>query len=350
MKVLQLGPYPPPHGGVQTHIVDLVNFLRGQGIECNVLNLTRFRKRSENGIYYPSSALEVLWHLLSRRYDIIHLHVGGRIWPQQLGLALVCCSLPGTRCVFTFHSGGSPSSPEGRSAHAHTLRGFVLRRFDHVIAVNDEIAEFFQRLGIEADHIQVISPFVAPGAVKEQDVLPSQVLAFIETHHPILISVGLLEPEYDLGLQMEALGRIRKSWPEAGLLIVGSGSLDETLRKQSSTLAYAADICLVGDLDHSATLGAIQQSDIMLRTTWYDGDALSVREALHLGVPVIASDNGMRPDGVHLVPSRSLDALVEAVSRVLTGSRTPKVVLPAKSELNLENVLKIYNKIHSSQL
>src|SRR5438105_15308307 len=106
MKILQLGPYPPPHGGVQTHVVALVDFLRQRGITCDVVNLTRFRRTSENGIYYPSSAVEVAGHLLSHRYDIIHLHVGGRIWPRQLALALACFSLAGTRCFFSFHSGG----------------------------------------------------------------------------------------------------------------------------------------------------------------------------------------------------------------------------------------------------
>ena len=345
MKVLQLGPYPPPHGGVQTHIVDLVAFLRAQGIECNVVNLTRFRGRSQNGIFYPSSAFEVLGHLMWHRYDIIHLHVGGRIWPQQLGLALVCCSLPGTKCIFTFHSGGYPSSPEGRSAHARTLRGFVLRRFDRMIAVNDEIAEFFQRLGIKSDRIQVVSPFVAPRGVQEQHVVPEKVSAFFETHHPVLISVGLLEPEYDLGLQMEALGRVRKSYPQAGLLIVGSGSLDETLRKQSGTFAYTDHICLVGDMDHSATLRAIQQSDIMLRTTWYDGDALSVREALHLGVPVIASDNGMRPEGVRLVPARDLGRVVQTIDEVLTSPPESRSDVRAPENGNMEEILEIYKRL-----
>ncbi len=55
----------------------------------------------------------------------------------------------------------------------------------------------------------------------------------------------------------------------------------------------------------------------MLRTTWYDGDAISVREALHFGVPVIASDNGMRPEGTHLIPARDLEALVAAAEKIL---------------------------------
>lgn len=340
MKILQLGPYPPPHGGVQTHVVALVEFLRQRGMTCDVVNLTRFRRPSENGIYYPSTGFEVAGHLLTHRYDIIHLHIGGRIWTRQLALALACFALPNTRCVFTFHSGGYPSSPEGRSAHARSLRAFVLRHFDALIAVNEEIAQFFRALGVEPTRIHVISPYLgfggsAPGA------LPRQVADFLGAHDPVLISVGGLEPEYDVSLQMKALGAIRARHPQAGLLVAGSGSLAEVVRKECSQLPYAEHILLNGDLAHGATLEALQSSDIMLRTTWYDGDAISVREALHFGVPVIASDNGMRPEGTHLIPARDLDALLATVEKIL-NSPPARVPIVSESERNLEAVLRVY--------
>lgn len=345
MKILQLGPYPPPHGGVQTHVVALVDFLRQRGITCNVVNLTRFRRLSQNGIYYPSNAFAVAGHLVSHRYDVIHLHVGGRIWPQQLALALACFALPDTSCVFTFHSGGYPSSAEGRSAHAHTLRAFVLRRFDALIAVNEEIAQFFRNLGVEAKRIHVISPYLGFGASSlGETFLPPKVSEFMAAHSPVFISVGGLEPEYDVSLQMKALGRIRARHPKAGLLVAGSGSLEEVVRKECSLLPYAKHILLHGDLAHSATLQAMQSSDIMFRTTWYDGDAISVREGLHFGVPVIATDNGMRPEGTHLIPARDLDALVTAAEKIL-DSPPRRVAVASESERNLEEILTLYQRL-----
>ena len=345
MRILQLGPYPPPHGGVQTHVVALVDFLRQRGIPCDVVNLTRFRRASENGIYYPSNAFAVAWHLLSHRYDLIHLHVGGRIWRRQLALALACFALPDTRCVFTFHSGGYPSSVEGRSAHSRTLRAFVLRRFDGLIAVNEEIGQFFRTLGVEARRIHVISPYLGFGAsALGETSLPEQVSDFLAAHSPVLISVGGLEPEYDVSLQMTALGVIRARHPKAGLLVAGSGSLEDVVRKECSLLPYAEHILLNGDLAHGATLQAMQSSDIMLRTTWYDGDAISVREALHFGVPVIASDNGMRPEGTHLIPARDLDALVASVEKILNNPPS-RIPVASESDRNLEEVLRVYQRL-----
>jgi glycosyltransferase involved in cell wall biosynthesis len=345
MKILQLGPYPPPHGGVQTHVVALVDFLRQRGLACDVVNLTRFRRPSANGIYYPSNAVEVAWHLLSHRYDIIHLHIGGRIWARQLALALACFAFPNTRCVFTFHSGGYPSSPHGRSAHARTLRAFVLRRFDALIAVNEEIAQFFRNLEVEAQRIHVISPFLGFGASALGECsVPELVSNFLAAHDPVLISVGGLEPEYDVSLQMKALGVIRQRHPKAGLLVAGSGSLDAAVRKECSLLPHAEHILLSGDLAHGATMQAMQSSDIMLRTTWYDGDAISVREALHFGVPVIASDNGMRPEGTHLVPARDLDALVAAAEKILDAP-PQRVPIVAEIDRNVEEVLSVYQQL-----
>jgi glycogen synthase len=345
MKVLQLGPYPPPHGGVQTHIVALVDFLRKRGVDCEVMNLTRLHKPSQNGIFYPSNSLSVVWHLLSHYYDVIHLHIGGRIWLRQLGLSLICSMLPRTKCLLTFHSGGYPSSPEGRSADPRTLRGFALRRLDRVIAVNEEIAQFFYRLGIPAQHIRIISPYAVPkNEVSEQNSLPISVAEFFADHHPTLISVGLLEPEYDLALQINALTSIRKKQTKAGLLIVGSGSLEQVLRKQVSESPDGKHILLTGDLENAATLQAIQRSRIMLRTTWYDGDALSVREALHLGTPVIATQNGMRPEGVRLIPTRDLEALIGAVQDEFTS---PQVSTPVASpgNRNLDEILSLYQEL-----
>ena len=84
-------------------------------------------------------------------------------------------------------------------------------------------------------------------------------------------------------------------------------------------VTYAEHVLLCGDVPHAITMTAISRAELMLRTTLYDGDAVSVREALHLGTPVIASDNGMRPAGVHLIPKSDLQALLRAIEET-TGA------------------------------
>jgi len=83
---------------------------------------------------------------------------------------------------------------------------------------------------------------------------------------------------------------------------------------------------------------------VLLRTTWYDGDSLSVREALHLGTPVIATENGMRPDGVERIPPRDATALLEAITRRLTENAPPPRPI-AGAAGNLQAVLDLYAEL-----
>jgi glycosyltransferase involved in cell wall biosynthesis len=344
MRVLQLGPYPPPHGGVQTNLVAIRRLLRKRGIPCAVINITGAPESGDEAVYYPRGVLPLLRLLARLEYDIVHLHLGGNLTPRLLGLAAVCSMLPGKRSVLTFHSGGYPSSPEGRRARRGTLRGAVLRRFDRIIVVNQELADLFRRFGCRPDAIRLILPHEAPtlGADEPGAALPASLRAFLAAHETLMTTVGLLEPEYDLGRQIDVFPRIREAVPGAGLLIVGSGSLEAALRAQIAQSPAAGHILLAGDVPHEHTLRAIAASRAFLRTTLYDGDSISVREALALGTPVVATDTGMRPEGVHLVPIGDSAALVAAATAAAAAPRAPRA---DDGAANIEAVLRLYEEI-----
>src|SRR5262245_36890307 len=103
MKVVQLGPYPPPHGGVQTNLVAICDHLRETGHTCDVINITRSRRQNTGGVYYPGSALELARLLARLPADVLHLHFGGDLTRRLLGLLGLCTSLPGRKTVLTFH-------------------------------------------------------------------------------------------------------------------------------------------------------------------------------------------------------------------------------------------------------
>jgi glycosyltransferase involved in cell wall biosynthesis len=323
--------------------VAIRRFLLQRGISCLAINLTRFRRPDGDGVYYPKNAVELLRVLLRLRCDVLHLHIGGNLTLRLLALGLVCCRLPGRRAVLTFHSGGFPSSPEGRATTATSFSAFVLRQFDALIAVNGEIARFFEKCGVERSRIRLIPPHSLTPQ-KEQAELPGELREFFESHRPLLLTVGLLEPEYDLPLQIQALGLARQRFPDAGLVIIGSGSLEQRLRAQIAAARDGSHIRLCGDMEHGVTLRAIEDCDVFLRTTLYDGDSISVREALQLGAPVIATDNGMRPGGCDLIPPSNLAALLEAIERQAGADRRERPGAAVGTE-NLEQVLAVYEEL-----
>jgi glycosyltransferase involved in cell wall biosynthesis len=320
IRILLIGPYSPPRGGVQAHITALREYLRSRDISCQVIDLSPGRKTDGIGVYGPRNALDVARLLLTLDYDIAHLHVGGNISTRIAALAILASLIPRRKSILTFHSGGYPSSPEGRAMNRHSFRGIAVNCFDRVVGVNEEIVEWFHRVGVSQERIRLISPHAVPGPPPTVD-LPESLKTFMAIHSPLLVSVGGLEPEYDLPLQIEALGELRVEFPQAGLVLVGSGSLEQDLRSRATQKAYNEHIYFCGDIERSVALRVIAESDLMLRTTLYDGDSIAVREAVHFGVPVVATDRAPRPEGVRIVPAQNLELLRSSVTECLRNGK-----------------------------
>jgi glycosyltransferase involved in cell wall biosynthesis len=191
--------------------------------------------------------------------------------------------------------------------------------------------------------IRTIPPFV----VKPPDPalrLPEELRGFVEAYKPLLLTVGLLEPEYDLALQVDAIEEVLRRFPGAGLIIAGSGSLERELRRHIASKPYAAHILLYGDMPHAVTLRLMLDADVLLRTTLYDGDSVALREALYLGLPVIATDNGMRPSGVQLIPCSDRERLCDAICATVAGDR-PRRAAAGDGQENVRAVVEFYGEL-----
>ena len=328
---------------MQTNLIAIREHLRRYGVRAPVINLTRHRREPVDDVFYPRTAAEVVKLLITTPADLLHLHIGGRLPARLLALCLVCTLIPRRRVVLTFHSGGYPSEGGARNARPRSIRGRILQRLDAVIAVNQDLAALFRALGVAPSRVRVIVPY-APIALPADVVLPEAIRQFKASHRPLLTVVGGLEKEYDLPTPIGAIDSIRQEFPEAGLLIIGSGSIESEIRGFVTRSRNSAHILMCGDVPHAQTLKTVAESDVFLRTTLYDGDSISVREALHAGTPVIATDNRMRPPGVHLVPVSDPAALAAAVARVVRQPFT-QGQLDAASNAPLEQVLDLYAEL-----
>ena len=318
-------------------------FLIDRRIPCSVINLTRYRTTDSDGVFYPSNAIGVVRRMVALRPTIIHLHVGNTLSTRLLALSAFATFFPGTRVLLTCHSGGFPRSAMGSLAVLRFLRRRILGWLDAIIVVNAEVATHLRREGVPNARLHLISPYACPPA-PSSDPLPEPLGRFLRHHEPRLLTVSGLEPEYDLPLQIEALGHVRRCHPSAGLAIIGTGRREAEIRATIAKLPYSDHILVCGDLPHAVTLRALTESDVFLRTTHYDGDAISVREALDLGVPVIATDNGMRPSGVELVPVSDRRALARAVENIVARPKIHRAA-PGPGTKNLQAIVDLYSEV-----
>lgn len=350
MHILQLGPYPPPHGGVQTNILAIREELLRNGDECSIIAITRTEDIvNEKNVYHPRRALALLRLLLTLKYDVLHLHVGGNLSLRVRGLILICATIARGKCVMTFHSGGYAVETM-KTARFWKLEGFVFQQLTKIIVVNELMVEMFQKFGVKPQNINLICPFALKTPDKNVEI-PPKFQEFWDNHKKILLAVSGLEHEYDLPLQVNGLEQIRNKIHDAGLIIVGVGRLEKELLILIASKSYADHILLAGDTQHSVVLHLINKCDAMLRTTIFDGDSIAIREALHLGTPVVATDNGMRPAGVDLIPaSPTIESFVAKVVEVLTKKVERRPLAEAENgRENIIAVLDIYQELMRKQ-
>jgi glycosyltransferase involved in cell wall biosynthesis len=157
---------------------------------------------------------------------------------------------------------------------------------------------------------------------------------------PMVGVVARLEPEKGHATLLEAWPRVSAQVPAARLLVVGEGSLRETLERQAADLGLLGAPCDVEGMvgtrgarpgasvvftgrreDVPAVAAAL---DVAVLPSYREALGLVILEAMALGRPVVASDVGGIPelveDGVTglLVPPRDPASLADAVVRLLT--------------------------------
>jgi glycosyltransferase involved in cell wall biosynthesis len=191
-------------------------------------------------------------------------------------------------------------------------------------------------LGIPADKISILEGFYG---VRAEDLgpVPLSLEPFLRDHSPVVGAMASVGPEYGIPLLIHAACSLHSRYPRLGLVLIGP----EMPEKDGSQ----GGLLITGSLPHPAVLGIMQRLDVFVRPTYFDGDASSVREALALGVPVVASDTDFRPKGVILFRRGDSSELTRKLVLALEGGRTVCPRLSPNSSESLERLLVIYERL-----
>jgi glycosyltransferase involved in cell wall biosynthesis len=156
---------------------------------------------------------------------------------------------------------------------------------------------------------------------------------------PLVGCVARLEPEKGHRTLLEAWPLVLARVPDARLLIVGEGSLQEQLQAYADALGLLGDACEAGErvgtrgarpdarvvfTGHREDVPSVTAAlDVAVLPSYREAQGLVILEAMALARPVVATRVGGIPemieDGVTglLVPPRDAEALASAIVRLL---------------------------------
>ena len=234
------------------------------------------------------------------------------------------------------------------------LTRFFLRRCSKIILVN-QVSYDFVTENYKKSNCFLIPAFLPP-ILENEPELPSEVKMWIcncRSQHGFLLSANASylainngQDLYGLDMCIDAVEKLNdKGNAQIFLIFV----VADTLKNAPLLQKYKKEIEARNLQNHIliwegglSFIRLIQQSDVVLRTTNTDGDALTIRESLFFNKPIIASDVVSRPEGTIVFKTRNLDSLVEAIVKPLLGNTQ------GKSTITVPNYKQIYTDIYNS--
>ena len=317
-------------GGVRTHLADCARLLAADGHDVIVeapaavldgLDIEPARAEALEIGPRPSlnDTLAVArLRRLGRRADVLHAH--GLRAGALAALALGRRRRGRTRLVVTLHNltvGGRLTTLVG-----DRLERLIARRADLVLAVSPDLAERARGLG--APHVELA---IIPAAPPQQSAEPtSSDMAAPEEAWPPggarLLTVARLAPQKGLPLLLEAAAILSRE-VRAGRLAAFTWALagDGPGRGQAAEriVAEQLPVTLLGRRNDAPAL--MEAADIVVQTSLWEGQPLTIQEALRAGTAIVATDVGgtavTARGGAVLVPPQA-EVIADALGTLLS--------------------------------
>lgn len=112
----------------------------------------------------------------------------------------------------------------------------------------------------------------------------------IDPLRPVLVYVGRVAHEKNIGFLLEVTAQVRRDRPDVLLLIAGEGPAEEPLRRQAAALGIEHNVRFVGYLDRNGPLqDCYRAGDLFMFASRTETQGLVLIEAMALGVPVVST-------------------------------------------------------------
>ena len=321
-KVVLLGPYPPPYGGVSVYVSALFEHLKGRGL--------RLWTYGDAGVRAPGVVF-----MKDKRRELVPLVMregrGARIadcthflleYPSALvPVWVILKRLLGFEWVKIIHDGSLPSRHARFGAARRALFRLAARSVTEFVVTSTEL-ERWLREEVEVEQAVSVVESLLPVPYHDADgALPTETeaaLAGFARRTRRVCSVGVFIPDYGFLHAARAVERLRRETGEdLGLLLLdGDFASDAVYREE--VLRGREWVTVLKNVTHRNVFRVLRRCDVFVRGFGLESYGLSRVEAIWAGLPVVATRAG-ETRGMLLYDFGDVDALAAQLKLALSG-------------------------------
>ncbi len=254
-------------------------------------------------------------------FDVIHAHD----W-MTFPAGLRARSLSGRPLVAHLHSTEYDRCLDKVWPPVCRIEGEGLEQADRIITVSARSKwQIVERYGISQDKIEVIynglnrDHLPEPDDKEERDRNGRAALSSGTTENVVLF-LGRITAQKGPDFFIEAADRVLKTEGETTFLLVGTGDMIPRLIERTVELGISKKVLFTGFLEGSELRRAFEKASIYVMPSVSDPFGISCLEAMHMGVPVVLSNQtGIAEvvENVLKVDHWDIDGMADKIVRLL---------------------------------
>jgi glycogen(starch) synthase len=321
-KVVLLGPYPPPHGGVSIYVSTLFGHLEARGLRLWTYGDREVR--APNVHFMRDKRRELVPLLLregrgARVGDCTHFLLE---YPSALvPVWLLLKRLLGFEWVKILHDGSLPTRHAAFIPARRALFRLAVGGVTEFVVVSEELGRWLREELRVTQPVSVVKSLLPRIRVEGDDALPAELeasLADYTRRGRRVCSVGAFIPEYGFLHAAEAVGRLRRETGEdVGLLLLdGDFAAKDAYREE--VLRGREWITVLRNVAHAHVFEVMRRSHAFVRGFGLESYGLSRVEAIWCGLPVVATRAG-ETRGMLLYDFGDVDRLTQQLKLALNG-------------------------------
>jgi glycosyltransferase involved in cell wall biosynthesis len=227
------------------------------------------------------------------QYDLIHIQTP--FVAHYLGIKL--SKLLNIPCVETYHTFFEEYLYHYVPLVPKKLMRMVAKRFSRHQgnSLNGMVVPSHPMLSVLKDYGITTHAEVIPTGIEPESFVPGDRAGFRKTYNipedrPMLLFVGRVAHEKNIGFLLQVLTQVRKALPEILFVVAGEGPARASLEHEAKALGLTDNVKFIGYLDRNTELNSCYRSaDIFIFSSRTETQGLVLLEAMAQGVPVVST-------------------------------------------------------------
>jgi len=214
----------------------------------------------------------------------------------------------------------------------------------------DTANDILKHINVPKEKVVVINNPLVNERITKLSKEPINDLKYSKITKPRIISVGRLVYQKNYEFLIKCFKQVKKTLPEASLIILGTGPLKNQLITLVKELDLDNEVHFLGFVNNPYKY--LKNSDVFVLSSFFEGFGNVLVEALAVGLPIVSTDCPGGPREIldngnygTLVPLNNVDAMTNAIIQTIRKKNDTKSLVERANSYSINKIADVYLKV-----